>query len=411
MIRIGAVFPGGRHVVVLPRSKSISNRALLISAVSGGTVKAGQLSEAADTVLMQRLLRQDREETGPVLDAGNAGTVMRFLTAYLSATPGSRTLTGDGRMQQRPIAPLVEALRNMGASIRYAGREGFAPLHIEGRKLSGGMVKIDGGISSQFVSALMMIAPLLNGPLKIQLDGPVVSAPYIGMTAALMRIAGLEVQVRLPLVDVPCHSYEPATLPAEPDWSAAAPWYSMVALREDLELLFKDLDEDSLQGDRVLAEHFRLLGVRTEKAVDGLRVCRATRPEPGSVVSFDLIDCPDLAPSLIVTVAALGMAGHFSGLSTLSGKESDRLQALQAELGKAGIRCSIGPGSLSFSHGVMDLRHPVDPRGDHRIAMAFAPLAATGKPVTIMDPEVVEKSYPGFWEAICPSTLGTGSGR
>jgi 3-phosphoshikimate 1-carboxyvinyltransferase len=397
MIRIGAGLPGGRHVVVLPRSKSISNRALIISAVSGGTVDPGELSEAADTLLMQQLLRQDREQTDPVLDAGNAGTVMRFLTAYLAATPGSRTLTGDERMQQRPIAPLVEALRGMGAAISYTGRQGFAPLHIEGRKLRGGTVTMDGGISSQFVSALMMIAPLLDGPLKIQLEGPVVSEPYIGMTASLMRIAGLDVQARLPLVKVPCHSYKPATLPPEPDWSSAAPWYSMVALREDLELLIKDLDEDSLQGDRVLADHFRLLGVETEKAVDGLRVYRGTRPEPGRAISFDLRDCPDLAPSLIVTVAALGMEGHFSGLSTLPGKESDRLQALQAELGKAGIRCSVDSGSLSFIPQAMDLQHPVDPRGDHRIAMAFAPLAANGRPVTIMDPEVVEKSYPGFW--------------
>ncbi len=384
--------------VELPLSKSISNRALMMHAISGGKVSTGPISQADDTRLLQKLLEQIAEGKDHELHAGNAGTVYRFLLPYLCNTPGEWTLDGDERMRERPIGPLVDALFQMNAEIDYLGKEGYPPLRIRGRKLQGGEVFIDTSLSSQFTSALMMIGPVLENPLKLGLYGSGVSIPYNYMTARLMRAAGIEVSIDLPYIEIPVGTFRAAELPHEADWSAAMPWYSVVALSRGGQLTIRGLDEESMQGDRVLADYGRLLHVDTEFRSNGVILKKDPYFNLERVANFDLSACPDLAPGLIVTAAAKGFAGEFIGLSTLKNKESDRLEALATELGKNGIKCRFTDDTFFLESSQMNIREPFNTYGDHRLAMAFAPLAMLGKPISIHTPEVVSKSYPGFWK-------------
>lgn len=386
--------------VELPLSKSISNRALMMHAISGGKVSTGSLSQADDTRLLQKLHEQIAQGKDHELHAGNAGTVYRFLLPHLCTTPGEWTLDGDERMRKRPIGPLVDALLQMNAEIDYLGKEGYPPLRIRGRKLQGGEVFIDTSLSSQFTSALMMIGPALGSPLKLGLYGSGVSIPYNYMTAKLMRAAGVEVSIDLPYIGVPKTNYKTTELPSEADWSAAMPWYSMVALSRGGSLEIRGLKEDSLQGDRVLANYARLLQVDTGFRGKGVILKKDPYFNLERVVNFDLSACPDLAPGLIVTAAAKGFAGEFIGLSTLKNKESDRLEALATELGKNGIKCRFSDDTFFLESSQMNIQEPFNTYGDHRLAMAFAPLFMLGKAVSIKAPEVVSKSYPGFWKEL-----------
>lgn len=386
--------------VGLPLSKSISNRALMMHAISGGKVRTGPLSQADDTRLLRQLLEQVAQGKDHHIYAGNAGTVYRFLLPYLCLIPGEWTLDGDERMRERPIGPLVDALLQMNAAIDYQGNEGYPPLRIRGRKLQGSEVFIDTSLSSQFTSALMMIGPALGSPLKLGLYGSKVSIPYNYMTARLMRTAGVEVSIDLPYIDIPAGAFRATELPHEADWSAAIPWYSMMALSRGGQLTIKGLKEDSLQGDRVLADYGRLLHVDTEFRSNGVILKKDPYFNLERVANFDLSACPDLAPGLIVTAAAKGFAGEFIGLSTLKNKESDRMTALATELGKTGINCRFSDDTFFLEHGRMQITEPFNTYGDHRLAMAFAPLAMLGKTISIYEPEVVSKSYPGFWEEL-----------
>jgi 3-phosphoshikimate 1-carboxyvinyltransferase len=380
----------------LPLSKSLCNRALVLAALFP-QIHVAQLSDAEDTVVLHRALRQ----TKGVIDVGAAGTAMRFATAFFAAKPGAEVvLRGSQRMHQRPIGVLVDALRQLGAEIEYAEKEGFPPLKIVGKKLEGGTLKVPAGTSSQYVSALLLIAPSLKNGLQLQLVGEVVSAPYIAMTVGLLSLFGAEVLVQGNTINVqPNAEIIPLSYLPEADWSAAAYWYGFLALAEDAEILLRGLTENSLQGDARLARIFEELGVKTTFTANGALLQKRAAQLPGKLV-INLNDTPDLAQPLAVTCAAMGIGADFCGLQTLRIKETDRLLALQNELAKVGVLATITESSIAFSG--TKLCPPTAAFAtylDHRMAMSFA-LLATKFAVDIEQPEVVAKSYPGFWEDV-----------
>ncbi|HTX88180.1 MAG TPA: 3-phosphoshikimate 1-carboxyvinyltransferase [Bacteroidales bacterium] len=391
----------------LPYSKSISNRLLIIRALSGLDFPIHHLSDAGDTILLTRLLEVIARNTGGhrmvELDTGNAGTAMRFLTALLSLTPGKWILTGSDRMKERPVGILVDALKPLGAHIEYLADLGYPPLMIKGNNLKGGEVIIDPGISSQFVSALLLIAPVIPGGLGLFLRGPAVSFPYVDMTIRLLHDFGVQVTRDKNRIQVTEGKIIPGEYTVETDWSSAAFWYEAVALSEEAELLLTGLRQDSLQGDSIVARLFRELGVNTEYLPDGVRLTKSGGTAEN--FTFNFSDYPDIAPAVIASCAFLGIHGRFEGLKNLKIKESDRLISLKNEFVKAGLSLEA---DISSEHiRMIEIpRQEVHPRpgiefetyGDHRIAMTMAPLALRLGEITIREPEVVTKSYPGYWE-------------
>lgn len=382
--------------VNLPLSKSISNRALIISALTPGGRRPQTVAGCTDT---EALLRGLDAPDGSRIDVGAAGTAMRFLTAYFAATPGrSVTLDGSERMRRRPIGPLVDALRAAGAEIDYLADEGFPPLAIRGRKLEGGELNISAAVSSQFISALMMIAPATQRGMTLHLGGTPVSQPYIDMTAELMTRAGAVIERRGDTLAIATGQYSPADFPVEADWSAASYWFEIAAISSGFVTL-KGLTPQSLQGDARIAELIKVTGLTSEWTDGDLELIPT--PDPQSRLMVDLGGCPDLAPTLAVTCCLLSIPFRFTGLSTLRIKETDRLAALKEELIKFGFPLTVEDGDTLMWPGT---RYPifeppvVETYGDHRIAMAFAPAALFIDGLVIKDAEVVEKSYPAFWD-------------
>lgn len=409
MHRIKALHSSVNCQVTLPLSKSIINRLLVINHLSDGADYDGLNAEADDVVVLQHMLKKINSEKGNTdstceINVGNAGTVMRFLTALLSLTPGKWLLTGSGRMQQRPLKPLTDALQQIGAKLSFADNIGFPPVCITGNSyLNGGTVKLDAGISSQYISALMMIAPLLKGGLTIELQNAVTSGAYIRMTQALMQKAGINVvfnENKIRILEGKYQKFDLIAL-AEPDWSAAAFWFEIVALSTHAEILLKRLQFDSVQGDKVLTEFFENLGVTSKFTVEGLLLTKSGKAITGEF-NYDFTECPDLAQAVIVTCAALGIKSRFTGLKTLRIKETDRIVALQHELSKLGYRVEVVENYILL-HGTDPLIQSVTEPSiikcydDHRMAMAFAPLALIRSDISIDDSLVVNKSYPGFW--------------
>jgi 3-phosphoshikimate 1-carboxyvinyltransferase len=389
--------------LMLDGSKSISNRALIVLALSGADPAGwlGNLSGAKDTVTLRRLLSQE----GQVYDAGDAGTTFRFMTAFLAIQPGIQILTGSERMQERPVGALVYALRALGADIRFLGKEGYPPLEI-GTFRPGGPseIRIEAGVSSQFLSALAMIGPYLPGGLRIIPDGTLVSRPYLDMTVQLMRHFGARADWEGDTLVVHPGTYKPRLFTVEADWSAASYWYAMVALAEKADLHLRGLFPGSWQGDAVLADMMRFFGVETQFTETGVRLTKLAGQQ-ASVFNYDFIGCPDIAQTLAVVCGALGVEGLFTGLETLSVKETDRIAALRQELAKTGVLFGQLPelnesgkivhrlsGRASWANAPL-----FETYNDHRMAMAFACMAMRGA-VRINRPEVVEKSYPAFWK-------------
>ena len=385
-----------RATILLPASKSISNRALIINALGKGSHQLENLSDCDDTQVMTRALQATPGET---IDIMAAGTAMRFLTAYLSVTPGKRIITGTERMKQRPIQILVNALRELGANIEYAGNEGFPPLLIQGTTLQKDHITLPGNVSSQYISALLMIAPTLANGLKITLTGDIISRPYIHLTLQLMKDfgakAGWTSENELQVEPQP---YQSIPYFIESDWSAASYWYQMTALSKDASLTLARLFKESCQGDSKVAEIFRSLGVETiysEMAVDlhknGLPVKR---------LDYDFINQPDLAQTLVVTCALMDIPFRFSGLQSLKIKETDRMTALIREMKKLGYVLHESEGSvLSWEGERCERSHEaIDTYEDHRMAMAFAPACLVMDDIRINHPQVVTKSYPRYWE-------------
>jgi len=403
-MEIARIFKPDRKLhgrITLEGSKSLSNRALIALALSGARAEdwLQNLSVSNDTAALQRLLGEQPH----TCDAGDAGTTFRFLTAFLALRPGVQVLTGSPRMRERPIGALVEALRTLGADIAYLERVGFPPLRIgpPGQLCrNGNHVRIDAGVSSQFLSALLLIGPYLPGGLRLTPEGRLVSRSYLDMTLHLMRFFGADAGWENQTLVVQPGTYRPRMLRIEADWSAASYWYAMAALAEDAGLTLTGLSEKSWQGDAVLVPLMAQFGVDTVFTPEGLMLQKRERRTPPEF-EFDFLECPDIAQSLAVVCAGLGVSGCFSGLETLVVKETDRCAALTAELAKAGVAFRV----LPHRRAVYELRGKAQwhtpPRfatyGDHRMAMAFAALGMLGT-VRIEQPAVVRKSYPAFWD-------------
>jgi len=382
--------------IQLPASKSISNRALIINALAKGSFTPENLSDCDDTNVMIKAL-SSQEET---IDIMAAGTAMRFLTAFLSVTEGTRIITGTKRMQQRPIEILVNALKILGADIKYVGDNGFPPLRISGKPLEGGAISMRGNVSSQYISALLMIAPILKKGLQMTLTGNIISKPYINLTLQLMKDFGAEAEWtddnRIEVLPKP---YTSVPFKVESDWSAASYWYQMAALTAEAKIELLGLFPDSYQGDSKVAELFVDLGIETVFTPKG-----ALLKKTGSCcerMDYNFINEPDLAQTFVVTCALMGIPFRFSGLQSLKIKETDRIAALVTELGKLGyVLEESGKGVLSWE----GKREPVSENPtiktyeDHRMAMAFAPASLRIPAITIFEPQVVTKSYPYYWE-------------
>ncbi len=392
--------------IALNGSKSISNRVLIIRALSGQDFEIKNLSNAADTSKLESLLNSNQE----ILDAGPAGTTFRFLTAYLAFQNNTKILTGSERMKQRPIGILVDSLNQLGANIEYLEKEGFPPLkiHPPKKETPDASLEVPADISSQFISALLLIAPTLPKGLKIRLVGKVVSTPYIQMTLNIMRYFGISGiwDMREGTIEISPQNYRPRAFSVEADWSAASYYYTMVAFSEKAKLRLNGLFEDSVQGDAVLADIFQPLGVETEFDQEGITLTRTARYTGMLEQSYN--NCPDLAQSLAVLCGGIGLPGIFRDLGTLKIKETDRIKALTTELEKVNVRFESLPKNLQ-SH-TNDHAHAIrgkaskdavirfDTYEDHRMAMAFAPLAILLMEIFINEPEVVGKSYPNFWK-------------
>lgn len=392
--------------LALDGSKSISNRALIVLALAGAdpSDRLSNLSTSKDTGTLLRLLRQ----SGEVYDAGDAGTTFRFLTAFLSLRPGAQVLTGSARMRERPIGGLVRALRGIGADIEFLEKEGYPPLRIGEMRGNGTrpVVRIDAGTSSQFLSALLMIGPRLPLGLELIPEGKLVSRPYLDMTLRMMRYFGTQADWQNERIVVAPGHYEARPLTVESDWSSASYWYALAALSADADIFLKGLQPDSWQGDSALADMMTAFDVETTFEAGGARLRRggkAVKPQ----FERDFTECPDLAQTIAVVCAALGVRGLFSGLETLSIKETDRVSALKNELAKVGVSFSKLPDRFSAKQPgstfyLLEGRaHWEAPPvfatyGDHRMAMAFAPLALRDA-IDIEHPSVVGKSYPDFW--------------
>ena len=391
--------------VVLPASKSISNRALIINALGGGTCFPKNLSDCDDTEVIVRALRDMPYE----IDIMASGTAMRFMTAYLAVTDsGEHILTGTERMRHRPIGVLVEALRRLGADISYEGEEGYPPLRIRGKKLDGGTLEVPGNISSQFISALLIAGPALRQGMELKLEESVISRPYIDLTLCTMRDFGAEVDWTGPdTIVVEPHPYSIVDYFIENDWSAASYWYEMLSLCDDRDSVVNltGLMDGSRQGDSVVRYLFSLLGVKTnfESREKGIPTTITLRRHPASLprLEYNFIYQPDLAQTFVVTCALLDIPFHFKGLDTLRIKETDRIEALKKEMRKLGYVVESNSSNDLIWDGSRcePMPHPViDTYDDHRMAMTFAPAAHKFPGLIINNPSVVTKSYPTFWE-------------
>ncbi|MBT1696589.1 3-phosphoshikimate 1-carboxyvinyltransferase [Fulvivirgaceae bacterium PWU4] len=378
----------------LPASKSIANRVLIMKALAKSESALHNLSDANDTQLMLRLVNSPETE----IDVEDAGTTMRFLTAYFSITNQKKILTGTARMKERPIGILVNALRSLGVDIAYLEKDGYPPIRINGfSSQKTNAISIRGDVSSQFISALMMVAPVLPQGLTLTLEGKIGSRPYIEMTASLMRHFGTTAEFAGNTISIKPQTYRAAEFTVESDWSGASYWFSFVALAKEADVVLPRLSLQSLQGDRAIAD-MTALGVKAELVNGELRLTKASGAKE---ISWDFTHCPDLAQTVAVICAAKGIKGNFTGLESLRIKETDRIAALQNELRKIGadlreddsthwtlLPSTKLPSSASFQT-----------YKDHRMAMAFAPLA-TLMNVEIENPSVVRKSYPRFWDDV-----------
>lgn len=394
--------------ISLDGSKSISNRALIIRALSGEQFPIHHLGISKDVELMQALLAQySTANDGDTFDAGAAGTTFRFMTTYLSMQDKTQILTGTERMKQRPIGILVKALEKLGANVDFLENEDYPPLQINSPNLlEVSELNIVSNTSSQYISALLMLAPTLPNGLKLTLEGKIVSRSYIEMTLDLMRHFGIEYDWTGQTITIKPQSYKAQEFTVEADWSAASYYYSIAAIADEVDLQLNGVFETSVQGDSILPKLYEKLGVRSTFNEKGVHLSK-TGLAPQTILEHDFILCPDIAQTIAVTCVALGVTGMFTGLETLYIKETDRIAALQNELGKVQGYLSKLPGRLTNNsekeHFMLEGKASFNSTPnfetyeDHRMAMAFAPLAILNE-IAIEDPMVVVKSYPKFWE-------------
>ena len=387
----------------LPASKSISNRALILNALAYSPYDIQNLSDCDDTqVTMKALDSNDR-----TFNIGAAGTAMRFLTAFFSKTVGEWIITGSERMKQRPVKLLVDALNSLGARIEYMEKEGFPPLRIFGSVLTGGEIRMNGGVSSQYISALMMIAPFMQNGLKIILEGNVISVPYIRMTMSMMKEYCVKVNFENNVIEIEPQTYQPIKYKVESDWSAASYWYEILSIAGKGQIFLSGLNQNSYQGDSKVAELFMQLGVKTKYQPEG--VLLTTTKNNVLKFEYNFVNQPDLAQTFAVTCCLKNIPFHFNGVESLKIKETNRIAALTNELHKLGyVLNEPVEGQLAWNGERCEPAKEINiaTYEDHRMAMAFAPTAMV-TPITIEHPEVVSKSYPNFWEDFSQLTVNS----
>ncbi|WP_439697237.1 3-phosphoshikimate 1-carboxyvinyltransferase [Mucilaginibacter sp. AW1-7] len=404
-----------KGTVNLTGSKSECNRALIIEALSNGKVKVDNVSDSADSVLLAGILRssvgcgQLAVSSGEALtthdsplttvDIGPAGTAMRFLTAYYAIQDYEVILTGSQRMKERPIGVLVDALRQLGAHIGFEEQDGYPPIKLKGgfEQLSR-QISIKGNISSQYITALLLIAARLPLGLELHIEGELTSRPYVEMTLAMLQTAGIQHSWTDNVITIVNQDFATTSLYIEPDWSAASYWYAIAALADEAEIFLTGLTAYSLQGDSVITEIMANFGITSQFKDGGVHLLKEAKPLSRKI--FDMKECPDLAQTVIVVCAALGHEATFTGLETLKIKETDRVLALQTELAKMGVKL-IEKGQvykLDCSEKFIPERMFINTYHDHRMAMAFAPLALVVPQLEFENGPVVDKSYPAFWD-------------
>ena len=378
-------------------SKSEANRLLILQALFP-QIEIENLSNSDDTEVLQKALNSSEDE----IDIHHAGTAMRFSTAYFSIQDGRKTiLTGSKRMQERPIKLLVDALKSLGADIEYQKEEGYPPLLINGKKITRSNVSLAANVSSQYISALMLMAPSLENGLEIKLEGKVTSTPYILMTLSLLKNLGVTASFENNNIKIePFQLQQPKKIVVESDWSSASYFYSLVALSDSAEITISNYKKESLQGDSSLVELYKSLGVNTTFSENSIQLKKEHSVKLPQVYKADLVSSPDLAQTIAVTCLGLGIGCELTGLHTLKIKETDRLVALHDEMSKFGARVDITNDSLKL-YPCVNLKENVSVAtyNDHRMAMAFAPLALKTT-LKIEDAGVVSKSFPDFWQAM-----------
>ena len=387
----------------LPASKSICNRLLVLEKVSNGVIVPEIISDAEDSQKLHQILSNKPD----IADAGDGGTTFRFALAYLAATENySGILTGSSRLKERPQHLLIEALRSLGAEIICLEKEGFAPVKISGKKLNGGKIIIDAGVSSQFVTAILLVAPLLKTPLEIELQGELVSASYLEMTIDILRKSGVSINFSGNNIQIGQAKWNAGVFPVERDWSAASYWYAILALANRGSVFLHGLKIESLQGDAICARIFENLGVQSIQEETGIRLTKV--PVNTSEIELDASNFPDLVQTLVVVLVALKIKARITGLKTLRIKESDRLKAMQQELKKIKFELLVhGDDQLECTGLSPDFSKTliVETYNDHRMAMSFAALVTVVYKLAIRNPEVVAKSYPHFWKDIRESGI------
>jgi 3-phosphoshikimate 1-carboxyvinyltransferase len=385
-------------IVELPGSKSLSNRLLMLEYFSGNLIQGKAHSDAADTINLAEILRN----LPPIAYAGEGGTTSRFALTALAATPGYvGILKGSNRLTQRPISELVNALRKLGADLTYLENENQLPIQIIGKQLKSVPVELNGTISSQFLSALLLLGTYLSQGIEVKVIGKIVSKPYLDMSIKMLRFLNFQLEENNQVFRVFPQKWTPTEVIVEKDWSSASYWYSIVALAPKATVLLKGLKLNSFQGDSLIADIFSLLGVSTTQKEEGLLLEKTNKYV--NLFTFDCIDQPDIAQTLAVTITGLRIKGHLTGLNTLRGKETDRIEALKHELQKMNVRISEPvDGELLIDARFADFSKLViiDTYNDHRMALSFAPLVLKVNKIAIRNPKVIEKSYPNFWREL-----------
>jgi len=389
--------------VELPGSKSLSNRLLILEYFSGGVIKGKEHSEAADTLNLSEILKKK-----PIVaDAGEGGTTSRFALTALAATPGYvGVLKGSRRLMQRTVSELVNALRKLGADLTYVESENHLPIKIVGKKLYSASIELNGTISSQFISALLLLGTNLPEGIEITISGKIVSKPYLDMSIKMLRFLNFNIEENNQIYKVYPHKWIPTEVIVEKDWSSASYWYSIVALAPKATVLLKGLNLNSFQGDRLIADIFSLLGVSTKQKEEGILLEKTNQCV--NLFTFDCIDQPDIAQTLAVTLSGLRIKGHLTGLNTLRGKETDRIEAMKHELQKMNVKVTEPvEGELLIDARFADFSKLViiDTYNDHRMALSFAPLVFKVYKLAIRSPKVIEKSYPDFWKELRKSSV------
>ena len=380
----------------LEASKSISNRVLIIEEFCKTKFEIQNLSNAKDTKILNKIL--DSFETKKDINCEDAGTALRFATAFLATKKGVWEISGSKRMHERPIKPLIDCLVELGAEIKYLENEGFPPIEIKSKKLVGRKLTLPGDISSQFISALLMIAPAIENGLTIEITSKVLSKPYIGMTLDLMSEFGIESSWENNLIKVEEQDYLGKNIIVENDWSAASFWYSFLALSKSGEIKIPNLYASSVQGDSVLSNIYSKLGIKTEFNESSIILSKTKTI--AKEIELDLSDYPDLALPIIVTCCGLRIEANLTGLESLKLKESNRLECIKKELEKFNIICSVSGSSIKIKENqkIVQPTSTIECHNDHRIAMSIAPLSMKVDSIKFDNKNVVNKSYPKFWE-------------